>query len=102
MAADSVLVTSIYNVTDSTWDSIGAWQRADQMPALALDATGGCRYYPYLPYLDCTELCFDWGTSRGHWTIGNGQRRCFMVEHINYITPDVELTIWSEQNCTWD
>ncbi|KAM7182696.1 hypothetical protein V8F33_014101 [Rhypophila sp. PSN 637] len=100
-AADSVLVTSFINITDGTWDSIGAWNRPDQLLARALDANEGCRYSPYLAYDDWTELCFDWGNYRGHWTI-NGQRRCFMAEGVNIVTPDVEFTTWSERNCTWN
>ncbi|KAK3680899.1 hypothetical protein B0T22DRAFT_445904 [Podospora appendiculata] len=67
---------------DNTWDAYASWNRGggcgnagDWRPMRANEA---CYNYPYTPWYDVEQVCFDWNNLRGHIKVGLNQvKHCF-------------------------
>ncbi|KAK3320447.1 hypothetical protein B0T19DRAFT_429630 [Cercophora scortea] len=92
---------------DNSWNAYATWNRGggcgggDAWRPLRADAT--CYNYPYTPWYDVEQVCFDWNNGRGHIKVGLNQNlHCFRKNTETEInTGKVWLSTWATIGCTW-
>ena len=65
------------------------------------DASGGCRT-DRITVPGMTEICLDWGLTRGHFFFSSQGKRCIQQSIFLEVDPQLsEFAVWHEVPCTW-
>ncbi|KAK3385139.1 hypothetical protein B0H63DRAFT_449220 [Podospora didyma] len=83
----------------------GVFHHEDGWNYVNREINDGCFYWT-VPGI--SEMCFDWGASRGHFRVNGGSKRCLARSYYQWIRGPEDQSAggmwysqWTEIGCTW-